>query len=214
MVHRLLWLAVACLFVSACHERAEAEPSAELGRPAPAFTLVDTAGKTHKLSDYKGKIVVLEWFNPDCPFVKAAHGKGPLKELAKQSVSAQVVWLSINSGAPGKQGSGVERNRAGIAEFGIANPVLLDEKGEVGKAYGAAKTPHLFIVDPKGKLAYRGGLDNAPMGVVDNARPRLPGSAEGELSNYVTAALEDLKQQRPLRLPDTPPYGCGVKYAD
>jgi peroxiredoxin len=187
--------------------------NAELGKPAPPVTLTDVDGKTHDLAALKGKTVVLEWFNPDCPFVRAAHGEGTLKEMAKRAQSKDVVWLSINSNAPGKQGHGVERNREAKTQFAMANPILLDESGKVGQSYGALKTPHMFVIDATGKLVYRGGIDNAPMNVVDDARPVPAGSKAGERVNYVDAALQDLKAGKPVRLPDTPPYGCSVKYS-
>jgi hypothetical protein len=186
--------------------------TAELGKPAPDFTLTDIDGATHTLSSLKGKTVVLEWFNPDCPFVKYARGEGELKTMASKVMGDSLVWLSINSGAPGKQGHGLERNRAAKTEYGFSNPILLDESGAVGKSYGAEKTPHLFIVGGDGMLLYRGAIDNAPIGKLDPERPRLPSSKEDELVNYVKAALEDHEASRPLRLPETAAYGCSVKY--
>jgi peroxiredoxin len=205
-----LWLATAC---SEEASAAEATPAA-LGKPAPDFTLNDTEGAAVKLSSLRGKTVVLEWFNPDCPFVKHAHGKGPLKDFAKRVSSDKLVWLTINSAAPSKQGAGAERNRTAKAEYGFDNKILLDESGKVGHAYGALKTPHLFVIDPKGVLVYRGGLDNAPVGVVDDERPRLPATPKGALEPYLENALADLAKSAKLRLPDTPPYGCTVKYGD
>jgi hypothetical protein len=203
-------------FVAACSEGASATDTAPatLGKPAPDFTLKDTEGAEVKLSALKGKTVVLEWFNPDCPFVKHARGKGPLKDFAKRVSSDKLVWLSINSGGAGKQGAGLERNRAAKGEYGFVNRLLLDETGKVGRAYGALKTPHLYVIDPKGVLVYRGGLDNAPVGVVDEDRPRLPGTPKGALEPYLENALSDLAKSAKLRLPDTPAYGCTVKYAD
>ena len=209
---------------SACREReaqasppaslaAESTPAAALGKPAPDFTLNDSDGVAHTLSQLHGKTVVLEWFNPDCPFAKFAHTKGPLKDMAARVASADLVWLSINSGAPGKQGHGVERNQRARTEYAMKNAILLDESGRVGHAYGAQKTPHLFIVDPRGVLVYRGGIDNAPIGVIDPARPHVEGGPAGGYTNYVDAAIDDLKQGRSIRLPDTPAYGCSVKYA-
>jgi peroxiredoxin len=186
---------------------------AELGQPVPEIALSDLDGKRYDLAALKGKTVVLEWFNPECPFVRAAHTQGLLVDMAKRTQSTEIVWLSINSAAPSKQGYGAERNRAGKSEYAIENPILLDETGRVGHSYGAIKTPHLFILDPQGKLIYRGGIDNAPMNVVDDARPRPPNSKPGERVNYVHGALQDLKAGRPVALPDTPPYGCTVKYA-
>ena len=206
---------------SAKPEAKSAEPApapppaatAVIGQPAPDFTLTDTAGQSHTLASLRGKTVVLEWFNPDCPFVRYAHGEGVLKELAQQVGSADLVWLSINSGAVGTQGHGQERNQKALADYGMKNPILLDESGAVGRAYGAAKTPHLFVVDPKGVLTYRGGVDNAPMGTVDTQRPLPVGTAPGAHVVYLREALEDLRAGKPLRLADTPPYGCSVKYS-
>jgi alkyl hydroperoxide reductase subunit AhpC len=184
---------------------------AELGKPAPDFTLTEVGGKSFTLSAFKGKTVVLEWFNPDCPFVKYARGEGELKTMAAKLMGEDLIWLSINSSAPGKQGHGTERNQAALAEYKIQNPLLLDETGTVGKSYGAEKTPHLFIVGKDGNLIYRGAVDNAPIGKVDPERPVLPGK-EGQLVNYVGAALEDAAAIRALRLPETAAYGCSVKY--
>lgn len=186
---------------------------AELGQPAPDFTLSDLEGHSVKLSTLRGKTVVLEWFNPDCPFIKYAHGKGPLARMARNRVGDTLAWLSINSGGEGKQGYGLSRNREGAKQFGIENPILFDPKGEVGHAYGAEKTPHMFVIDARGTLVYRGALDNAPIGEVDPARPRYDNSKDGALVNYVDGALADLAAGKPLRLAETPPYGCSVKYA-
>ena len=220
MIARSLVLALFAL-ASACSDQAAraegAAPAgqhAALGKPAPDFTLPDTEGKTVRLGELRGKTVVLEWFNPECPFVKSAHGKGPLRTLAKERRSDKLVWLSINSGAPGKQGHGAERNRAGKAEFAMENPVLLDESGKVGRAYGAEKTPHMFIIDEKGVLVYRGGLDNAPMGVVDDTRPKPESTPPGTLVRYVADALDALAAKKPVPLAETPAYGCSVKYAN
>lgn len=183
---------------------AKAPESAEVGKPAPDFTLSDVHGKSHKLSDFKGKTVVLEWYNPDCPFVVKQYNEGPLKSMAKDLAKSGVVWLAINSGAPGKQGAGLERNKASLAEYGIENPILLDEDGKVGKVYKARNTPHMYVIEPGGTLVYAGAIDNAPMG-------RVP---ETGFVNHVADALEDLAQSRPVRVPETKAYGCTVKYAD
>jgi peroxiredoxin len=179
--------------------------AADVGAAAPAFTLKDLDGKTVSLADFKGKTVVLEWFNPECPFVKASHTKGSLVDFAKQQRKAGVVWLSINSGAAGKQGFGVEKNRAGAKALGVENPILLDESGTVGHAYGATNTPHLFIVDAKGTLVYRGAPDNSPDG--EKAAPE-----GGTLVGYAEAALADLAAGRPVKVAQTKAYGCSVKY--
>lgn len=195
-------------------EPKKAEPvMLELGKAAPDFTLTDTDGKEVKLSAFKGKTVVLEWFNPGCPFVKKAHGEGELKTMAKDLMGDDLVWLSINSGAPGKQGAGLDVNKKAKEEFKMDNAILLDESGKVGKMYGATNTPHMFVVNTEGNLIYRGAIDNAPMNEVDPERPKLKDSKEGELINYVKAAHEDLKGSRDVQLPETKAYGCSVKYA-
>ena len=170
--------------------------------PAPDFTLEDLDGRSVTLSELRGKIVVLEWFNPGCPFVKYAHGKGPLATLAAQHSAKGITWLAINSGAKGKQGHGIETNRKAAAEWKMTHPVLIDEDGVVGKAYGAKTTPHMFIVDAKGTLVYRGGLDNSPLGE----------APEGGRIDYVSQALEAVGAGRSVGQAETKPYGCSVKY--
>jgi peroxiredoxin len=175
------------------------------GSDAPGFTLKDVDGKAYSLADYKDRTVVLEWFNPECPYVQAAHTRGSLVDTAEQLGKKGVVWLAINSNAPGKQGSGAEKNRAAKKRFDLDHPILLDESGEVGKAYGATNTPHMYVIQ-KGKLVYRGAIDNSPDG--EKGSPQ-----GGPLVNYVTAALDDLAAGRPVRTAETRAYGCGVKYA-
>ena len=179
--------------------------SAEIGKPAPDFTLPDLDGQSTTLSAFLGKTVVLEWFNPGCPFVNNSHTQGQLKELAKKEMARGVVWLAVNSAAPGKQGHGVEANRAGKEKFALTHPILLDESGKVGHAYGAAHTPHLFIVDPKGVLVYAGAIDNSPDGEGESP-------TGGQLVNYVEQALDDLRTGKAVRTPRTEAYGCTVKY--
>ncbi|HQR30117.1 MAG TPA: thioredoxin family protein [Anaeromyxobacteraceae bacterium] len=198
-------LVVATLLAAAVPVLA-AEP-ARLAQPAPDFTLVDLDGKTHKLSDYRGRIVVLEWFNPGCPYVVNAHTKGSLVDLGARQRKAGVVWLAINSAAPGKQGYGVEVNREAATAWKIDYPILLDETGAVGRAYGATNTPHMFVVTPDGKLAYRGAIDNSPDG--EQGSPQ-----GGWLVDHVSEAVVDLTLGRPVRTRETKPYGCSVKYAN
>ncbi|MCH9686323.1 MAG: redoxin domain-containing protein [Deltaproteobacteria bacterium] len=186
---------------------AKAEPpagSAQLGQPAPAFTLTDLDGKSHSLADYRGKLVVLEWFNPQCPFVNFAHEKGPLNVMAAKQTGEGVVWLAINSGGEGRQGHGDKANRDGVSKFSLGHPILLDEDGAIGHMYGAIKTPHMFLIDDKGTLVYRGAIDNAPFGEVDG---------DGEHQNYLAAALADVRAGNAVATADTPAYGCTVKYA-
>jgi len=181
--------------------------AADVGQPAPEFSLQDLDGKVHKLSDLKGKVVVLEWFNPGCPYVVAAHTKGSLVDAGARASKEGVVWLAINSGAPGKQGHGVETNRAAARGWSMSYPILIDESGAVGKAYGATNTPHMFVVGKDGKLAYKGAIDNSP----DGERGAPQG---GTLVEYVSAAIADIAAGRPVRSPQTKAYGCGVKYAN
>ena len=184
---------------------ATAVAAAEVGKPAPDFTLNDLDGKPVSLSSFKGKTVVLEWFNPECPFVKAAHGKGSLKTYAEQAAAKGVVWLAVNSGAPGKQGASVEKNREGVTAFGLKHPVLLDPTGEVGRKYGATNTPHMYVVGPDGTLAYAGAIDNSPDGEGESPEG-------GKLVNYVDEALKALGESKPVAVPKTKAYGCSVKY--
>ena len=200
-------MSLSCLLIAGCAAAGAAgqdDPpaTAELGATAPGFTLSDLDGAEVALSDFAGKTVVLEWFNPDCPFVKYAHGRnGPLRDMAARHATNDVVWIAINSGAPGKQGHGIERNRKARTEYGMTHPILLDEDGTVGRAYGARTTPHLFVIDATGTLVYRGAVDNAPLG-----------TPKGEPVNHVDQALVDCASGVAVRTSDTKAYGCSVKY--
>jgi peroxiredoxin len=198
-------LATACL-LAATPLAALADGPPQPGQPAPDFTLPDLDGRPVRLADLKGKIVVLEWFNPGCPYVVASHTKGSLVDAAARAGKQGVVWLAINSGAPGKQGAGAEVNRTAKAAWKLDHPVLLDESGRVGQAYGATNTPHLFVIDAAGRLTYRGAVDNSP----DGERGAPEG---GVLVEYAAAAVEDLRAGRPVKVASTKAYGCGVKYA-
>ena len=178
---------------------------AEVGRPAPDFTLVDLAGKSVSLHDYAGKRVVLEWFNPQCPFINLAHTKGSLKGMATRREAEGVVWLAVNSGGEGKQGYGVAANVAGKAKFGLDHPILLDPTGAVGHAYGATNTPNMFVIDEAGTLRYRGAIDNSPDGEGESP-------TGGKLVNYVDAALDAIAAKREVEVKETKAYGCGVKF--
>jgi peroxiredoxin len=179
---------------------------AKVGQPAPDFALTDLDGHEVRLGAYHGRPVVLEWFNPGCPFVKASHTKGSLSGLAEKEIKKGVVWLAINSAAPGKQGYGKQANAEGKARFDLTHPILLDETGVVGKAYGANHTPHLIVIDANGVLVYRGAIDNAPDG-----EGEVP--TGGSLINYAASALDDIANGRAVRVPETEAYGCSVKYA-
>ena len=180
-----------------------AAPAAiEIGAPAPDFTLKDTEGKEHRLSEYvaQGKTVVLEWFNPDCPFVKKHHEKNrTMVETYDAFKGKNVVWLAINSGAAGKQGYGLEHNREAKQKYGMEYPVLLDEDGTAGRAYGAKTTPHMFVIS-KGNVVYAGAID-------DNPTPATLGT-----TNYVAKALDAVVAGKPVEVAQTKSYGCSVKY--
>ena len=179
---------------------------AEVGKPAPDFALKDLDGKEVRLSSFKGKTVVLEWFNPGCPFVDKSHTKGSLKDAAKRHAKSGVVWLAINSGAPGKQGHGVDTNRAGAKKFGMEYPILLDESGEVGKTYGATNTPHMYVVDDKGTLVYKGAIDNSPDGEGESP-------TGGKLVSYVDEALAAVASGKAPATTETKASGWGVQFA-
>jgi peroxiredoxin len=179
--------------------------SAVVGKPAPDFALKDLSGKEVKLSQYKGKTVVLEWFNPGCPFVKKSHTQGSLIDTAKRHTKDGVVWLAINSGASGKQGAAVSENSEAAKTWSLEHPILRDESGTVGKAYGATNTPNMYVIDKTGKVVYSGAIDNSPDG--EGKSPQ-----GGKLINYVDAALADVAAGRPVQTAVTKPYGCSVKY--
>ena len=178
---------------------------AQIGKPAPDFTLKDTEGKDVSLASFKGKVIVLEWFNPGCPFVNKSHMKGGLVGLAKKEMATGVVWLAINSGAQGKQGYDLAANLDAKQKFGLDHPILRDENGAVGHLYGATNTPDMFVIDKDGTLVYSGAIDNSP-----DAEGAAP--TDGPLVNYVDSALTDLSAKRPVKTPTTRPYGCSVKY--
>lgn len=175
----------------------------KIGEAAPEFSLPNLAGETVKLSDHKGKVVVLEWFNPGCPFVKQAHESGgALQTMAVDWTGKGVVWLAINSGSPGKQGTGVDTNKAAKEQWYMSHPVLLDEDGTVGRAYAAKTTPQMVVIDEEGRQVYNGALDNAPFG-------RVKGSVLTPFAADVIAAVLEGKESPHKR---TKPYGCSVKY--
>lgn len=178
---------------------------AEVGKPAPDFELKDLDGAPVKLSSFKGKTVVLEWFNPGCPFVKKAHEKASLKDAAKRATKDGVVWLAINSSSEGKQGFGVEVNREAKTKWSLEHPILLDTSGDVGHAYGATNTPHMYVIDKAGILVYRGAIDNSPDGEGESP-------TGGKLVHYVDEALAAVAAGKPLATTETKAYGCGVKY--
>jgi peroxiredoxin len=185
---------------------AAAAASAKVGQPAPAFTLVDSTGKKRSLADYRGKTVVLEWTNHGCPFVKKHYGSGNMQKQQREATAKGVVWLSINSSAPGKQGhvdgAGAEKVRQDAKAAQTA--YLLDPTGTVGRTYGAKTTPHMYVIDPKGVLRYAGGIDSIESSDVDDI---------AKATQYVPKALAELAAGKPVSVSVTRPYGCSVKYA-
>jgi len=180
--------------------------TATVGHAAPDFTLTDIAGNKHSLSDFRGKTVVLEWVNPECPFVvKHYDGSGNIPKTQKAATAEGVVWLTINSAAPGKQGD-YDASRAKEWQTKIqsgATAYLRDQNGNVGKLYDARTTPHLYVIDPKGTLVYAGGIDSIRSSDVDDI---------AKATNYVNEALADVKAGKPVRTTNSKPYGCSVKY--
>jgi peroxiredoxin len=178
---------------------------AVVGQPAPPFTLTGTDGKPHSLADYEGKYVVLEWVNYDCPFVKKHYGSGNMQKLQKKYTEQGVVWLSVNSSAPGKQGNYPPEQANALTAEKKASPtvLLLDPDGTVGKAYGAKTTPHMYVINPEGELVYAGGIDDKPStDAADIAGAR----------NHVDQALAEALAGKPITVASSTPYGCSVKY--
>ncbi|MFM9996547.1 MAG: thioredoxin family protein [Phycisphaerales bacterium] len=175
------------------------KPAAKIGEAAPAFELTDLDGKTVKLADFKGKTVVLEWFNPGCPIVVMHYEADTMNKTIAKFKDKNVVWVRINSGAAGKQGADKADNVAAQKEWNITTPILLDDSGTVGKSYGAKTTPHCFVINADGVLAYSGAIDNGS--------PRKAGDV-----NYVAAALTSVLAGETVAQAETKPYGCPVKY--
>ena len=179
--------------------------SPPVGSAAPDFSIPDAKGKTHSVSQYKGKYVVLEWFNPECPFVKKHYGSGNMQKLQEQYTGKGVVWLTIDSNAPGKEGNITpEQATKKMGEWKTRQTaLLLDPEGKAGRAYGAKNTPHMFVINPEGKVIYEGAIDS-------KASPNpadIPSS-----TNYVKVALDESLAGKSVSTPNTKPYGCSVKY--
>jgi peroxiredoxin len=197
-MRELLFAAV--LALSAAPARAQVAP----GRPAPDFTLNDQTGAPRKLSDAKGKYVVLEWYNTGCPFVRRHYDAGNMQGLQKKYAKEGVVWYTIASSAPGRQGALTPKGAARTwKKEGMSSTLLLDSKSEVARLYGAKTTPHMFVVDPKGGLIYMGAIDDKPS--------TDPADLKGA-HNYVAAALDAAMSGEPVPDPITTSYGCSVKY--
>lgn len=181
-----------------------AQASVKVGEAAPNFSLPGDDGKTHSLADYKGKTVVLEWTNDGCPFVKK-HYAGNMQSLQKAYTGKGVIWLSVISSAPGKQGHVDAAGAAALSKERDAAPtrVLLDDKGTVGRLYEAKTTPHMFIVDGSGKLVYAGGIDSVASADAED----IPGATP-----YVKNALDEVLAGKAVTVASTKPYGCSIKY--
>lgn len=180
--------------------------AARVGSTAPAFTGTDTHGQTHNLSDYRGKFVVLEWTNKDCPFTQKQYDSGNMQSLQKEWAAKGVVWLTILSSAQGEQGymTAAQENAWMTKVHAAPTAALLDPSGTIGHAYEAKTTPHMFIIDPTGKLIYDGAIDDHP--TTDTSDVPIS-------KNYVSAALSEAMAGHPVAITYTRPYGCSVKYA-
>jgi len=182
-----------------------AADSPPVGATAPDFSLPDASGKTHSLSEYKGKYVVLEWFNPDCPFVKKHYGSGNMQKLQGEYTGKGVVWLTIDSNAPGSEGNlSPEQAQKVMKDWNTKqSALLLDPEGKAARTYNARNTPHMFVINPEGKVIYEGAIDS-------KASPNpadIPSS-----TNYVKVALDESMSGKPVSNANTRPYGCSVKY--
>ena len=176
-----------------------------IGQAAPSFSTLDSHGKTQTLSDYKGRIVVLEWNNPECPFVRKHYGAGNMQQQQAEAGAAGVVWLTVNSGAPGKQGQldAAAANTYVAQQRGKAAAYLLDPDGRVGQAYAARTTPQMAVIDQQGTLRYLGAIDSIASADADD----IP-----DATQYVRQALAELAAGKPVSVPTSEPYGCSVKY--
>ena len=176
-----------------------------VGQPAPDFTLSDLSGKAVKLSDYRGSYVVLEWVNPECPYVEKHYGSRNMQGLQKDYTAQKVVWLTINSTREGHSEYYPPQKMAGWLKQMNAAPsaTLLDPTGKVGRAYQARTTPHMYIVDPKGQLVYAGGIDD---------KRSTSQSDVKTAKNFVRAAMGEALAGKSISAASTSPYGCSIKY--
>lgn len=205
-------LALALLVAGGCELDAEegyVRPASyvapAVGKAAPEFKAVDTYGKPHSLSQYRGKWVVLEWVNYDCPYVRKHYGNNVMQALQKKYAAKGVVWLSIVSSAPGNQGHypNAEMNAMTKERGAAPHALLIDESGAVGHLYDARTTPHMFVVNPKGNIVYMGGIDDKPSTRASDFKDARP---------HVDIALQEAMAGKPVSVPTSQPYGCSVKY--
>ena len=184
---------------------AAAHANATVGLPAPGFALSDTNGKAVNLADYKGKTVVLEWHNPECPFVKKHYDSANMQGLQSKYTRDGVVWLSVSSTEPGHQDYKKPDVINALLKTSKASPTayLMDESGSTGKSYGARTTPHMYVINPQGMLVYAGGIDDKRSANIADIK---------SAGNYVAAALDEMKAGKPVSVATSTPYGCSVKY--
>jgi peroxiredoxin len=180
-----------------------AEP--QIGKEAPNFRITDVNGRAVSLSDFRGKTVVLEWNNPECPFVRKHYESGNMQKTQAEAAAAGVVWLTINSSAEGNQGhmTPAQAKALTAGQQSRRTAYLLDPKGVLGRGYGAKTTPHLYVINSRGTLVYMGGIDDKPT----KDKADIQGAR-----NHVLAALGELKAGKPVSVPTSRPYGCAVKY--
>jgi len=201
MCKQFFQMTLIILALTACGSSA----APRVGEPAPDFEGVDSRGEFHRLADYRGKIVVLEWTNHDCPFVRKHYGAGNMQDQQREAAAQGVVWLSVISSAPGKQGHVSPQEADELTRKRDAHPdaVILDPEGKIGRSYAAKTTPHMFIIDAAGTLVYMGGIDS-----ISSANPDdIPRATQ-----YVRVALQEMAAGKPVSSAVTKPYGCSVKY--
>jgi hypothetical protein len=179
---------------------------ARIGAPAPAFTLTDSNGRVLSLAEFKGKTVVLEWTNHECPYVGKHYRGNNMQALQKKWTGEGVVWLSVISSAPGLQGhvSPQQANKLTAERGASPTAVLLDSTGKVGRAYGARTTPHMYVINGEGGLVYMGGIDNQPTARLEDLK---------SARNFVDEALSEVSQGKPVSVTASRAYGCSIKYA-
>ena len=201
MCKQFFQMTLIILALTACGSSA----APRVGEPAPDIEGVDSRGEVHRLADYRGKIVVLEWTNHDCPFVRKHYGAGNMQDQQREAAAQGVVWLSVISSAPGKQGHVSPQEADELTRKRDAHPhaVILDPEGTIGRSYAAKTTPHMFIIDAAGTLVYMGGIDS-----ISSANPDdIPRATQ-----YVRVTLQEMAAGKPVSSAVTKPYGCSVKY--
>lgn len=204
---RNLSIAVGVAMLVGFWSTVEARETLQPGMAAPDFSIEDSSGRMVSLAAFKGRSVVLEWTNHECPYVARHYGTGTMQQLQKDATAKGVVWLSVVSSSAGRQGhvNGLEADKLTADRKAHPTGVLLDAQGKIGRLYGATTTPHMFVVDPAGKLAYMGAIDDKPS--------TSPSNVKGARA-YVREALDAIAAGQPVKTASTRPYGCSVKYSD